>query len=342
MPRLTEIERSQVITLKDDGKTWAEVLDIMKNKYDCIISKRACQNLVKKHKETGSIKDLPKSGRPRKLDVRTERVIRRICIKNRTWTSNQIRATVAANVSRMTINRILLKYGLKYRIAKKKPLLNPKQRRARYEWAQQFQHWTVKQWRRVCFSDESIFKCFNNSHTIKIRRTSMEAYSPSCIVSTVKHGPQVHIWGIIGPYGAGPIKLVKENLNSLKYQTEILDNPPINSVCNAIQFPRKRGIFQQDKAPAHWSKSTKKYLSDRNVPLLPWPGNSPDLNIIENVWGHIGYKIREYQCTTASDLFAKIQELWYNLGPEYFDKLYKSMPQRVRNVIKNRGGTTKY
>ena len=308
----------------------------------CKISKRAYQTLIKKYKGTGSIVDLPRSGRPRKLTLREERLIRRASLHDRTLTVNNIRAKLAKNGSRLTVNRILIKYSLKCRVAKRKPLLNKRQRSARHEWACRFRHWDFHHWRKVCFSDESIFRCFSNSRTVKIRRTSSEAYSSSCLVSTVKHGPQVHVWGIIGPYDVGPLKLVKGNLNSRKYQTDILEDPPIKTVCQAIQFPMKDGIFQQDKTPAHWSMSTQKYLSDRNVPLLPWPGNSPDLNIIENVWGVIGNKVREFQCTSASELYMTVQEVWYSLGSAYFDSLYKSMPKRVLQVIKNNGGTTKY
>src|ERR1051325_10060431 len=43
-------------------------------------------------------------------------------------------------------------------------------------------------------------------------------------------------------------------------------------------------IFQQDGAPCHTAKVCQKWFKDNNLRLLSWPGNSPDLNPIKNLW----------------------------------------------------------
>jgi len=49
-------------------------------------------------------------------------------------------------------------------------------------------------------------------------------------------------------------------------------------------FSSGEGIFQQDLALCHCSKKVKKFLSDNNIAVLTWPGNSSDGNPIENLW----------------------------------------------------------
>ncbi|GFV29495.1 uncharacterized protein TNCV_2728761 [Trichonephila clavipes] len=50
-------------------------------------------------------------------------------------------------------------------------------------------------------------------------------------------------------------------------------------------FPNgKPYIFMQDRALCHTARSIKAFLAEQNIPLLDWPGNSPDMNPIENVW----------------------------------------------------------
>lgn len=43
-------------------------------------------------------------------------------------------------------------------------------------------------------------------------------------------------------------------------------------------------IVQEDKAPSHNSKYQAKVFSLYNILCLLWPGNSPNLNIIEPCW----------------------------------------------------------
>ena len=108
-------------------------------------------------------------------------------------------------------------------------------------------------------------------------------------------------------------------------------------------FPDGSGIFQQDLAPCHTKKVTK-FFADNDIRVLEWPGNSPDLNPIENLWAIIKQRLRGKDCTTMEKLIEAIIQLWYR-DPQIIQNcknLVDSMPGRVKQVLERRGGHIRY
>ena len=73
-----------------------------------------------------------------------------------------------------------------------------------------------------------------------------------------------------------------------------------------------------------------------------WPPQSPDLNIIENLWNFMKQKIREKHSTTVKELIRQVFETFLAIPDDYFHRLYRSIPSRVNTVLKNNGYHTKY
>ena len=92
-------------------------------------------------------------------------------------------------------------------------------------------------------------------------------------------------------------------MNSAKY-IDILRR----RIVPLIQNPTNDGqeIFQHDLAPCHTSKSVRKFASDNNLTILDWPGNSPDMNPIENLWGIVKKRVAKMDCSTKQKVITNV------------------------------------
>ena len=47
---------------------------------------------------------------------------------------------------------------------------------------------------------------------------------------------------------------------------------------------KQPAAFMQNKAMCHTAKSVKTFLSEEDVTVMEWSTQSPDMNLIENIW----------------------------------------------------------
>ena len=102
-------------------------------------------------------------------------------------------------------------------------------------------------------------------------------------------------------------------------------------------------IFMHDGAPCHQSKIVKQFLTENHIKILGWPGNSPDLSLIENLWFKMKDLVSQKHPGSSSELVKVIKEVWVKeISGEYCESLIYSMPHQLQAVIDAFGGHTKY
>ena len=74
------------------------------------------------------------------------------------------------------------------------------------------------------------------------------------------------------------------------------------------------------------------------------PPNSPDLNPIENIWTWMKQEIsRKYRyITSKAEMQRIVMEMWNGFDNKKWNGLIASMPERIKAIIKAKGGPTRY
>ncbi|RPB22313.1 hypothetical protein L211DRAFT_788844 [Terfezia boudieri ATCC MYA-4762] len=99
----------------------------------------------------------------------------------------------------------------------------------------------------------------------------------------------------------------------------------------------------EDGAPGH--KGFARSCHERNhVDVLPWPPQSPDLNLIEALWGDIEQELGEmYGRISDTEILADAtQAIWKEITGDRLRGLIRTMPDRLRAVIAAGGAATPY
>ena len=163
---------------------------------------------------------------------------------------------------------------------------------------------TTINWHQVIWSDESPYVLRFNGRKL-VWRAGNERYSIACISGTVKHDIKIMVWGCFTAHGVGNLCLVEGIMEQVQYRRILKDRLDPS---HRRLFPAKAWFFQQDNDPKHTANTTKQYFIDNQIPVLPWPSQSPDLNPIENLWSILDHKLRNRRPQNKEQLFEALQE----------------------------------
>ncbi|KAL6727611.1 hypothetical protein Aduo_009474 [Ancylostoma duodenale] len=168
----------------------------------------------KRHRQYGRVLTLKSSGRRKCTTRLLDRNILRLCRENPRLSAADIAKEISIGVAKFssirTIRRRLRAGGLHARRPPRKPFMGPRNTRAILEWARAHLHWTIADWQRVVWSDESKFLLFGTDEIAYIRRPTECHYDRKYQIPTQKHGGgNVLVWGCISSVGMGPLHRIQ-------------------------------------------------------------------------------------------------------------------------------------
>ena len=292
---------------------------------------------------------LPKAigGRPSKLSPTNIRHAQHLITSGRA--ENAVQVTKALSniinepLSASTVRLHLKKSGMKAVVKSKRPILSARHRKARLDFAYAHKDWTVEDWKKVIWSDETkINRLGSDGHKWAWKRSG-EGLSDRLVDGTLKFGGgSLMMWGCMTWEGVGFASKIDGRMDGDLYLQILKDE--LKQTLEYYGFNPPDTIFQQDNDPKHTCKKVKEWLEEQEFDTMGWPAQSPDLNPIEHLWGWLKRRLAEYENPPNGihELWERVQMEWERIPVEECQKLIESMPRRVQAVLKAKGGYTKY
>jgi DDE superfamily endonuclease/Transposase len=250
---------------------------------------------------------------------------------------------ISQPLSAQTTRRYLKKHGLKAAVKQKKPLLSKRHRKDHLDFALAHQYWTMDDWKRVVWSDETKINHLGSDGRKWVWKKPGEGLSDRLVQGTQKFGGgSLMVWGCMMWEGPGFATRIDGRMDASLF-TDILEE----DLQASLQFYHKNPQeieFQQDNDPKHTSRKAKEWFKTHDIKVMTWPAQSPDLNPIEHLWDHLKRKLGEYGNAPGGmqELWERVSVEWEKIGADVCQKLIESMPRRVDAVIRAKGGYTKY
>jgi hypothetical protein len=235
------------------------------------------------------------------------------------------------------------KAGMKAGARQKKPRLLPRHLKQRLEFAVKYQHWTVNDWQRVIFSDETKINRLGSDGRKWVWRKRGEGLKKHQVQGTVKFGGgSLMIWGCMTAQGVGYACRIDGRMDGELY-TRILDDELLQSL-EFYGLGVDEVVFQQDNDSKHTSQRARQWFDEHGFELLDWPAQSPDLNPIEHLWAHLKRQLAGYDepPTSIHELWQRVEVEWNKIPAQVCIDLIESMPRRVAAVLAAKGSYTKY
>ena len=102
---------------------------------------------------------------------------------------------------------------------------------------------------------------------------------------------------------------------------------------------RPQTVVQEDKAPAHAHQAQHQIYSAQGITKLLWPGNSPDLNMIEPSRAHLKrITTKKGGLKSRGEAEKAWVAAWEELQQERIQRWIERIMRHIKEVIRLEGG----
>jgi transposase len=330
--RTSDEQRHAVVALHKDGKSARYIARHLG------MSRTTARAILARWKATGSCGSGARSGRPRCTASATDAAIVETSQDEPFRTPRQIRHQLELDCCPRTIDRRLIEAGLPGRVARHKRDYAAGELRARLSFAEGYKD---LDWTRVMCADEKNFYCDGHTGQAWVRRPVGRAFDPQYTTHTEAHPEYVRVWGCVSAHGQGDIVFLDGPLDSDAYAKLMRDYLPL-AADKAFTFGSGPWYFLHDNPTVHKGWEAKRALHGAGATVLDFPPYSPDLNVIENLWGYLTKRVDAHHCRNVEELAVIVEQEWDQVDKDYFTNLFESMPKRCQAVIDANGAHTKH
>ena len=255
-----------------------------------------------------------------------------------------IRKQDGVDVQVETIRRHLRERGVKAHVKQKRCDLLEHHAHARYQFAKDHKNWTVDDWKKVMFSDETVVSRVGSFGRQYYYSDAEHMQNQPHQIRRVAQGGggKMMIWGCLTYNSPGDLSWAPEGMDSELYLRMLRDYVTASFKWSGMN--PAESYFQHDNSSVHNANIVRGWLAMQKFTVLKWPAKSPDLNIIEIVWSYVKQHLSQFDedPEDLDELWRRVQEIWTNLPHDYIHRLYESMPDRISAALHSKGWYTKY